>query len=180
MSQEPCSEQPVLQPGEHIDGDRHATSRSLRKRTVHHMRKLLANAAAAAVVLHLAGCGPLPPPPPPDCAVDLTPSDLDYWVYWRARWVQTEEEVLILVELDLDSRSNLAFLGEPALEGAALGESDVSTRSMGFTCIPLEGVTSVTISVPIICEGTGHTLQLLMDVRGTPLLGERVPISAGE
>ncbi|UCE61518.1 MAG: hypothetical protein JSU63_07165 [Phycisphaerales bacterium] len=154
-------------------------SRPVRNRTVRHMRRFLTDAAAAGAALHLAGGCPDPPPPPVDCTVDVTGSTFDNWSYWQARWIQTEGELLIMVEISLwADPSKVALLGEPTLGGATLVESEIDESSMIFTCALLEGVTSVTASAQLRCEDAEHTVQFVMDVRGTPQLNERVPISA--
>ncbi|UCE61517.1 MAG: hypothetical protein JSU63_07160 [Phycisphaerales bacterium] len=161
--------------------------RPVRNRTLHHMRKLLADTAVAGAALHLSGGCFLsvdPLPPPLDCTADLTGDTLDDWLYWqsrRARWIQTEDELRILVELGVwDAESKVSISGEPTLEGATLLESQTADTSMTFTCIPVDGATSAAISFPIRCEDIDHTLQLIMDVSGTPQLGERVPISPAD
>ncbi len=180
MKKNPASTSPEHRPDGGSPEDGQMPTRRVRDRTLRHLRKLLADTGTAGAALCMSGCiGCDPPPPPVDCTSDLTTSYIHEWAYWRAQWINTEDQLSILVEVDLwDYEKKLAFAGEPTLEGATLLESEITETSMMFTFTPLEGVTSVTAFVPMQCEDTDRTVQLAMDVRGTPQTGERVPISA--
>ena len=170
-----------------------------RQRTLRHMRKLLANTAAAGAALHMAGCDrnwppvvcdPLPPPfdsnspvvcdplpPPMDCN-DLTRESLDWWIGKSARWVDADGQPAIRVDLTSEA-PGLTFAGPPVLEGAALSQADVETTSLTFACRPTAGTTSVEVAVPVRCEDVGGTIHLALDVSGTSTVGATVPITVG-
>ncbi len=144
-----------------------------RERVLRHLRKLAKTAAAGAASLSSACivCDPLPQPVDCSCLSDQC-TNPSFW--WEAEWTSVETRT-IAVRLG-SIAENLRFTGPAVLQGAQVGESTNSLWDVEFTCSPLEGVTTITGTVPIMCDGNPKTLSISLDVSGTPQVGKPVPI----
>jgi len=154
------------------------------------MHKLLAKTAAAGAALSMGGsqcdrppivCDPLPPPI--NCALELTSEYLSQFVSRQVRWVSdgsgSNIEVVLTV-IEWDTSSDLSFSGAPALEGGTLVQSNILETTATFVIAPLDGATTVNITVPVNCQEKSDALELILDTSGTPTAGGNVPVSVGE
>ena len=94
------NEMPEHQPGPpdarpSVDGHVQAKPSRVRKRTLRHLREILAKAGTAGAVAALPCCiGCDPAPPPMSCTTDLSPERTHQWSSWRAQWTRTGEQPL--------------------------------------------------------------------------------------
>lgn len=146
------------------------------------MQRILKGVAA----LGIAGSGALtncncfitdPMPPPINCGEDLTGEYLLGFVYPSARWISAKPDNTALLFTLYAGPDNPTFAADPTVQGASVLLMDHDAGDLFLTLSPAAGVTSIQLSIPMGCEDKSTTLNLVLDVNGTPELDGYIPVS---
>jgi hypothetical protein len=154
----------------------------VRERTLRHLRRLLAGAALTGTVLEGTGCGFDPLPPPVTCEDGVTKAELNSATWSNAQWVQGLNGLHIQMQVESwTDGDNLLFSGAPSCEGATLESFGWLDWGVTIFCTPTQGVTTVTVSIPMKCGAdTDVTLRLALDVSAAPAVGGSIPVAIAD
>lgn len=142
-----------------------------REKTVFRMKKLLFTGAAIGLAIcetSNMGCVMDPPPPPMQCAEGLQARDFyAEGLHWQAQWTTYFRRPAVRVTIGIYSYSRdiISFNEKPSVTGGRLIRAR-STANDEFTIlfIPDENATSAELSIPVMCDDFGSSLQFTLDV----------------
>lgn len=141
-----------------------------RDRTRSLMKKLASYAVAAALPVTNTACDPAPDP-----YCDVAPSRWTERVNVAATWVDAGGGDLAIDLVSTSSYPVTASPRTPTVTGGRLGTSpDASTT---VRIVPDAGVTAVSASWTIDCEGYSATLHVELDLTGAATAGASVPVT---
>lgn len=154
-------------------------SKGPRGRVLTHMRKLLqASAFGGAAALGLGACPPMvcdPLPPPLNCALPDAGGIIPN-LSTQAQWAQGDAGVPNGL-VDISIEDGRIQLSAPQLTGATLLSTTPSSMHLRFTFAPDVGATSVVATLPASCDGGAQSVGLRMDVTGTHVVGNSIPVT---